>query len=208
LESGDENTKFFQAYAKGRRSTNTIWSLEDQHGVVESTFEGMARIKVSHFQNLFRADNQATIAEVVRMAQLFPRFVEEDDNRSLMEEISEEELKEALYNFQKDKIPGPDGWTIEFFQGLYEFLGQDILKVVEDTRLSGRIPTSFNSTFIALIPKSDNPSSLDEYRPISLCNCIYKIVTKIIARRIKLSSQTIFLVNNLVSWKEDKFMKR
>jgi phosphoribosylformylglycinamidine (FGAM) synthase-like amidotransferase family enzyme len=80
LESGDENTKFFQAYPKGRRSTNTIWSLEDQHGVVESTFERMARIGVSHFQNLFRADNQATIAEVVRMAQLFSRFVEEDDN--------------------------------------------------------------------------------------------------------------------------------
>jgi hypothetical protein len=43
LESRDENTKFFQAYAKGRRCENTIWSLEDQHEVVENTFEGMAR---------------------------------------------------------------------------------------------------------------------------------------------------------------------
>jgi hypothetical protein len=53
----------------------------------------MTRIKVSHFQNLFRTDNHATIAEGVRMAQIFSRFVEENDNLSLMEEISEEELK-------------------------------------------------------------------------------------------------------------------
>jgi hypothetical protein len=120
------------------------------------------------------------------MAQLFSRFVEEEDNRSLLEEISKEELKEALFSFQKDKISGPDGWTIELCKELYEILGQDILKVVEDTRLSGKIPARFNTTFIALIPKYDNPSSLDEFRPISICNCIYKVVTKIIARRIKL----------------------
>lgn len=83
------------------------------------------------------------------------------------------------------QISGPDGWPIEFFLGLYEILGQDILYVVEDTRASGSIPASFNSTFIAFIPKSDNPSSLNEFRPISVCNCIYKIVAKIIAKRVK-----------------------
>jgi hypothetical protein len=55
------------------------------------------------------------------MAQLFPRFVDEEDNRLLMEEVSEEELKEVLHSFQKDKSPGPDGWTIEFFLGCMIF---------------------------------------------------------------------------------------
>jgi len=185
LESGDENTKFFQAYAKGRKCVNTIWKLENQEGSMETSFEGMAKIGVSHFQNLFKASNVANIEEVVRMAQLFPSFVNEEDNQMLCAEVSEEELKEALLSFQKDKSPGPDGWTIEFLLELYEFLGNDILKVVEDSRTSGRLPASFNSTFIALIPKIDNPSSLDDFRPISLCNCIYKVISKIIARRIK-----------------------
>ena len=57
--------------------------------------------------------------------------------------------------------------------------------MVEDTRISGRIPASFNTTFIALIPKTDNPVTLNEFRPISLCKCIYKIVSKVIARRLK-----------------------
>ena len=51
--------------------------------------------------------------------------------------------------------------------------------------LSGRIPASFNSNCIALIPKLDNPISLNDFKPISLCNCIYKVILKIIARRLK-----------------------
>jgi hypothetical protein len=57
--------------------------------------------------------------------------------------------------------------------------------MVEDTRTSGRIPQSLNSTFLALIPNMDNPETLDDFIPISLCNCAYKIVSKVIARRIK-----------------------
>ena len=57
--------------------------------------------------------------------------------------------------------------------------------MVEDTRLTGRIPASFNLTFLALIPKVDNPLSLNDFRPISLYNCIYKVVSKFIARRLK-----------------------
>jgi hypothetical protein len=185
LASGDENTKFFQAFAKYRRCVNTIWHLRDQEGNVENSFEGMERLGKIHFQDLFRAENQARIEEVVRMAQLFPRFVDKEDNRLLMEEVSEEELKEVLHSFQKDKSPGPYGWTIEFFMGLYDFLRHDMLKLVEDTRSLGKIPLSLNSTFIDLIPKTDNPTTLAEFRPISLCNCIYKIVSKLIERRVK-----------------------
>jgi len=185
LKCGDENTKFFHAYARGRKASNTIWNLKDEEGITHYNFEDKARCGVSHFQNLFRAPQQANIAEVIRVAQMFPRFVDEGGNRELMKAISEEELKEVLGSFQKDKSPGPDGWTIEFFLDLFEFLGSDLLAVIEDSRVSGRIPASFNSTFIALIPKSDNAESLNEYRPISLCNCIYKIISKVLARRMK-----------------------
>ena len=69
---------------------------------------------------------------------------------------------------------------------LYELLGLDLLKVVEDMCISGRISAAFNVTFIALIPKVENPTSLNEFRPISLCNCIYKVVSKVIAMRLKI----------------------
>ena len=56
---------------------------------------------------------------------------------------------------------------------------------MNETQITGRIPTCFNSTFIALIPKVDNPLSLNDFRPISLCNCTYKVVSKVIAGRFK-----------------------
>ena len=70
--------------------------------------------------------------------------------------------------------------------GFFDSIGQDILSLVEETRLTGQMPLSLNSTFIALIPKKDNRDTLDDFRPISLCNCIYKIISKVIARRLKI----------------------
>jgi hypothetical protein len=63
--------KFFQAYAKGRKLENTIWILNDHHGRAISSFEGMAQLGNKHFQNLFKADERVTIAEIVRMALFF-----------------------------------------------------------------------------------------------------------------------------------------
>ena len=112
-------------------------------------------------------------------------FVEEEDNISLMEEVTKEELKVSLHSFHKDKIHGMDGWTIEFFLDLYDLLSGYLLKGVEDTRLLGRLPSYFNSTFIALIPKVYNPSYLNDFRPISLCHYVYKVVSRAIARIFK-----------------------
>jgi hypothetical protein len=111
--------------------------------------------------------------------------VDEEDNRDLMDEVSKDELKEVLHNFQKDKSLGPDGWTMDFFVGLYDIIGKDILKVVEESRINGHIHGPLNSTFISLIPKKDDLQTLEDFRPISLCNNIYKVVSKIISRRIK-----------------------
>ena len=75
--------------------------------------------------------------------------------------------------------------AIEFFLGLFDLIGGNLLKFVEDTKYSGRILASFNSNFLTLIPKFDNPSSLNDFRPISLYNCVYKMVSKVIIRRFK-----------------------
>ena len=102
-----------------------------------------------------------------------------------MEELSEDELEEVLHNFQKKKIQGLNGWTIYFFVGIFEFIRKDILKVVEESRVNGHIHAPLNATFIALIPKVDDPKSLDDFRHISLCNNVYKIISRIISKRIK-----------------------
>jgi hypothetical protein len=91
----------------------------------------------------------------------------------------------VLNTFQKDKSHGLDGWTVEFYLDFFELIGEDLLRVVEEVRLLRKVPGSINSTFIALIPSLIIVESFNGFRPISLCNCVYKIISKIIAIRLK-----------------------
>lgn len=111
--------------------------------------------------------------------------MEQEDEEDLVQEVNMEDLEATLKWFSKDKSPGPDGWAIEFYLEIFEVIGSDILSVVEESRVSGRLEAAITSTFIALIPKVDNPSTFEEFHPISLCNYLYKRISKIIANRLK-----------------------
>lgn len=75
---------------------------------------------------------------------------------------------------------------MEFFQHFFEIIGDDLTGVVEESWDKGLVYEPFKYTFSALIPKSKDPSYFEEFRPLSLCNCIYKIIAKVIAVRLKL----------------------
>lgn len=173
-----------QAYARGRKGASTIWELKNS-GEKVSSFKNLVDLGVYHFQTLYKAPAGASLAKIIQIAQLFPHFAKEEENVSLMEEVSMEELKEVIHSFQHDKSPGPDGWIIEFYLGFFELIGEDLLGVVEECKRTGVIHALINATFIALIPKVDKAESFDDFRPISLYNCLYKIIAKVISRRIK-----------------------
>ena len=107
------------------------------------------------------------------------------DGERLYLPVTLDEIHSTLKVFKLSKSPGPDGWTVEFFLHFFDLMGPELLALVEESRLKGYVCGSLNSTFVALIPKSDKPSSFSGYRPISLCNLIYKVITKIIATRLK-----------------------
>jgi hypothetical protein len=74
---------------------------------------------------------------------------------------------------------------VEFFLNFFDLVANDLLEAVEDSRLSGVVNRSLNSTFLALIPKVSGPTTFGDFRPIALCNLCYKIISKIIAKRIR-----------------------
>jgi hypothetical protein len=185
LACGDENTKFFHYFSKGRKMNNTIWSLTQRDGQLFNTFEGISSLGISHFKYLFKAQPGSSIGEIVKEARLFPRYLEDGERESLMDQVTKQELLVVMNSFQKGKSPGLDGWSIEFFLGLFDLLGNDIIKVVEGSRKNGHIHEPINTTFITLIPKSNNLATFDDFCLISLCNCIYKIISKVINLRLK-----------------------
>jgi len=96
-----------------------------------------------------------------------------------------QEISAALKSFSKDKILGLDCWRVELYLHFFDLVGSDLLELVEDTGLNGKVICALNSTFFTLIPKFATPSSFVNYRPISLYNLCYKLISKIIATRIK-----------------------
>jgi hypothetical protein len=172
LNCGDENTKFFQSFAKGRKMANTIWSLRNQRGEEITKYNELDDLGINHFKTLYKAQEETSIAEIIKFSQLLPIFVDVNEAGHLTRLVTEKELIEVLHTFQKGKILSPDGWPIEFYLGCFDVLGPDLLRVIEESRVKGHIHNPINTTFIALIPKTDNPTSFKDFRPISLCNCL------------------------------------
>jgi hypothetical protein len=74
---------------------------------------------------------------------------------------------------------------MDFYKVFFEIVGTDLSRVMEEIHKLGICSRSINSTFLEMIPKVDNPKPFDDFRPISLCNGVYKIMTKIIVNKVK-----------------------
>ena len=116
------------------------------------------------------------------------------------------EVKWAINQMAPLKALGPDGMPPLFYQHYWNLIGHDISKFVLHYLNSTTLPDHLNHTFITLIPKKKNPKVASEFRPISLCNVLYKIFSKVLANRLKkilpniiIENQSAFTKSRLIS---------
>ena len=114
-----------------------------------------------------------------------PTSITVDENVELMKPVTFQEIHFILSLSKNDKSVGLDGIAVEVYRTLFDVLGEDLLQVVDDSQKNGKIHAMFNTTFVALIPKTNHPKSFEYFRPISICNYIYKIMGIIISTRIR-----------------------
>lgn len=106
-------------------------------------------------------------------------------NHSLTCPVSSEEIELAVFQLGALKAPGPDGFPGFFYQNYWETVKNSTISAVKSFFESGFILKELNVTNLVLIPKSPSPETLAQFRPISLCNVNLKIITKILANRLK-----------------------
>jgi len=109
----------------------------------------------------------------------------DEDNELLIHPFTEEEFKEAIFSMQPDKSPGPDGLNPAFFQRFWNEIHSDVYSSASSWLDFSSLPADLNATNIVLAPKGDNPESMKDLRPISLCNVLYKVISKVLANRLR-----------------------
>jgi hypothetical protein len=122
---------------------------------------------------------------IERMLENIPKLLSQEYNDNLNKEVTKEEIWEVDKSMNPNKALGPNGFSTHFYQKCWYLIKHDLTRMVQYVHRSGKIGGSTNSTFLALIPKESNPSSFAIFRPISLCNFSYEIISKIIANQIK-----------------------
>jgi len=99
--------------------------------------------------------------------------------------FEEREVLEVVKGLNRDKAPGPDGFTLAFYQDCWEVIKTDLMGVFQDFHTHSKFVKSINATFLALIPKKFGAMDLKDFRPISLVSGVYKIIAKVLANRLK-----------------------
>jgi hypothetical protein len=106
-------------------------------------------------------------------------------NERLMAPFTAEEVKKALFAIGDFKASRKDGMHAIFFKKLWPLIGDSVTREVLEALNSSVMPEGWNETTIVLIPKVNETEMITQFRPISLCNVLYKIISKALANRLK-----------------------
>lgn len=152
-------------------------------GVRTDQLENIRQEAIVFYKTLLTGED---LDEEGNLLDSIPDLISEEGNSFLLSPFSEEEIKKAVFDLGGDRAPGPDGFPAAFFQNFWHVVGKDVVEAIQEFQKTQHMPIAVNSTFLTLIPKVGGALNFSQYRPISLCNSVLKILTKTLANRLKI----------------------
>ena len=182
---------FMLMHRRGRKK-NRINKLLKEDGVVVEDEREIHGLVTNFYKNLFSSCAGTQFDEL--LAKVQPK-VTAMMNQFLLTEITNEDVKLALDGMGDLKALGMDGMPALFYKQFRDIVGRDVTREVKNLLQGGEMKKGWNETIVALIPKVPNPEQLKDLRPISLCNVIYKMASKVLSNRLKIVLSEIIALN-------------
>jgi hypothetical protein len=190
LKEGDANSKFFHGCVKARSKLNLISAIRVDDRWLETPSLIKAAVS-SYFEKHVSASNVTR----PKLNGVVFSTLSEEENVDLISPFSMEEIEEVVRNSDGNKSPGPDGFNCAFLKKFWDLLKGEVRIMFDQFHGNSSIPKSLLSYFVTLIPKVSSPSSLSDFRPISLLGCLYKIISKVLASRLAKVMDSIIAKN-------------
>ena len=182
VQCGDRNTKFFHTMTMARRKQNKIHSLFLQNRNWCTEDKILQSEALHYFKDLFCSN--APVGNVDLGLDALP-MISDEGNVGLVRIVLKEEVYTTFIQMESFKAPGADGFHAFFFKKYWHIVGEDVWNMVREAFIHGSFDRKLAETLVVLIPKVDAPTSIKQFRPISLCKVIYKIITKVLVNRIR-----------------------
>ncbi|XP_057740500.1 uncharacterized protein LOC130957670 [Arachis stenosperma] len=179
---GDRNTRFFHIQTLVRRKHNKIHSLFLKDGVWKTDPEVLSQEAESFYKSLFCHLDDVDLGCLDDVP--LPSLNEEACN-NLTAPVTMEEVRTTVFHINSFKVLGPDGFQAFFFKEYWEIIGLDVWKMVKQAFFGVTLDPRMLETLLVLIPKVESPVSMKDFRPISLYNVVYKIITKVLVNRLR-----------------------
>lgn len=206
LKEGDLNTTFFHRLVQVRASYNAIRSFSTPSGLLISDPLVMGMMAISHFQNLL---SPTVMPTVICPSSWFQELITYRCPGPLVTSMILHpdcpEITRVMMKLNSQKAPGPDGLTSGFFKAGWEIVGREVTASVRTFFSTGFLPSATNATILSLVPKRPGATAVSDFRPISCCNTIYKVISKLLVHRLKpmlpdliLPNQTAFVQGRLL----------
>ncbi|KAL2942986.1 LINE-1 retrotransposable element ORF2 protein [Bienertia sinuspersici] len=183
---GDKTTSFFFKSVKTRKVKNEIRAIKNDQDQWRDDDQDIKNIFHKYFSDLLSPTQLEDVSPEDRdpwFSQVSP--ISEEHQRILDHPFSREEIQRAAFGMKPNKSPGPDGIPPGFIQTHWDTLKDDIFQAATAFYNNGYLLKEMNQTFLALIPKGPSQERAADFRPISLCNTSYKIISKCMVNRLK-----------------------
>ena len=190
IELGEKSNKYFLNLEKFRQKTHNINSLIKNNDVTITTSDEIVQECHDFYSKLF-TDEPCDIEAKDSFIDLIFTPISSENYELCKKPISLENLHSALSKMDSNKSPGSDGLTVEFYRFFFEEIGPEFLKVCEAIFENQCLPVSMTQGVITLVPKKGDRSVLKNWRPISLLNIDYKIISKALADRLSKVMATV-----------------